>query len=82
MFSADSQGDHKRRIQRCQAVQIRDPILAALRGSVADIHAALVVHNVASDDQTDRWNVERSRIGTIVAIARVPGKCSSRIPRP
>src|SRR5437016_12484879 len=27
------------------------------RGGVADVHAALVVHNVASDDQADRWNV-------------------------
>src|SRR5271170_418630 len=60
-------GDNNLRVQRCQPVQRRDPILSALGGGVADIHAALVVHNVASDDQTYRWNVERGRIGTIGA---------------
>ena len=60
-------GDNHRRVQRRQPVQRRDPILSALGGGVADVHAALVVHNVASDDQADRWNVERRRIGTIGA---------------
>ncbi len=58
-------GNNNRRVQRCQPVQVRDPILPALGGGVADIHTALVVHNVASHDQADRWNVERGRIGTI-----------------
>ena len=50
-------GDNHRRIERRQPVQRRDPILSALRGGVADVNATLVVYNVASDDQADRWNV-------------------------
>jgi hypothetical protein len=51
-------GDNHHRVQRRSPVQVRDPILSALGGGIADVHAAFVVHNVASHDQADRWNIE------------------------
>jgi hypothetical protein len=44
-----------------------DPILSTLGGGIADANAAPVVHHVAGDDQADRWNVLRRRIGAVGA---------------
>jgi hypothetical protein len=55
-------GDDHRRVKRRQPVQCRDPIASALGSSVADVHAALVVDNVASDQNggaVDFWSLER-----------------------
>jgi hypothetical protein len=41
-----------------QAVEIGDPVHAALRRGGGDHHVALVVEHVAADDEVDRGNVQ------------------------
>ena len=60
-------GNNNRRVQRCQPLQVRDPIPAALRCGVPDLHTALVVHYVACNNQPDGWNIERGRVGAVRA---------------
>src|ERR1700722_19747283 len=60
-------GDNHCRVQRRQPVQGRDPTLSALGSGITDVHMTLVVYNVASSDQADRWDIQRGRVGTIGA---------------
>ncbi len=73
-------GDNSRRVQRRQPVERRDPILSALGRGVADVHSALVIYNVTSDEQgrtdaPDSTSLYVPSIGLIVAGDVVYNQC-------
>jgi hypothetical protein len=55
------------RIQCSQTVRRGNPIRAAFRRGIADVHVALVVEDVAADDEVKRWHVQRGGVDGVCA---------------